>query len=96
MRFDHPVLDTVLLSAVVFGQSELHTLDALTDRLGISIPPEARHTAMGDTIATAAALEKLIPMLEAKGCVTFGQTVAAVRRHARLLKDVNVPVTAPA
>ena len=88
-RFDHPVLDTVLLSAVVFGQTEVHTLDALTERLGIVIPPEARHTAMGDTIATAAALERLIPMLEAKGLSTFGQTVAAVRRHARLLKDTN-------
>lgn len=88
-RFDHPVLDTVLLSAVVFGQTELHTLDALSERLGVTIPPEARHTAMGDTIATAAALERLIPMLEAKGCRTFGETIAAVRRHARLLKDVN-------
>jgi DNA polymerase-3 subunit epsilon len=89
IRFDHPVLDTVLLSAVVFGQGETHTLDALTERLGVEIPPEARHTAMGDTIATAAALERLIPLLEAQGCVTFGQTLAAVRRHARLLRDAN-------
>ncbi len=96
VRFDHPVLDTVLLSAVVFGQSETHTLDALTARLGIEIPLEARHTAMGDTIATAAALEKLVPLLEARGCVTFGQTLAAMRRHARLLRDVNAPRTAPA
>ncbi|MEE4119639.1 MAG: exonuclease domain-containing protein [Paracoccaceae bacterium] len=94
--FDHPVLDTVLLSAVVFGQSETHTLDALTERLGIEIPPEARHTAMGDTIATAAALEKLIPLLEARGLATFGQTVAAVRRHARLLKDANLAQPVPA
>ena len=28
--FDHPVLDTVLLSAVLFGQSEVHTLDVRT------------------------------------------------------------------
>ena len=96
VRFDHPVLDTVLLSAVVFGQSQTHTLDALTERLGITIPAEARHTAMGDTIATAAALERLIPMLEGQGCVTFGQTVAAVRRHARLLRDVNAPEHAEA
>jgi DNA polymerase-3 subunit epsilon len=89
VRFDHPVLDTVLLSAVAFGQSETHTLDALTERLGIEIPPEARHTAMGDTIATAAALERLLPLLEAQGCATFGQTLAAVRRHARLLRDAN-------
>lgn len=88
-RFDHPVLDTVLLSAVVFGQSETHTLDALTERLGIVIPPEARHTAMGDTIATAAALEMMIPMLEGQGYYTFGEVVTAVRKHGRLLKDVN-------
>ncbi|MEL6207697.1 MAG: 3'-5' exonuclease, partial [Pseudomonadota bacterium] len=95
-RFDHPVLDTVLLSAVVFGQAQTHTLDALTDRLGITIPPEARHTAMGDTIATAAALEKLIPMLAGQGITTFGEAIAACRRHARLLKDVNDPERVPA
>ncbi|WP_068113614.1 3'-5' exonuclease [Tropicimonas marinistellae] len=88
-RFDHPVLDTVLLSAVVFGQSETHTLDALTERLGIVIPAEARHTAMGDTIATAAALEMMIPMLEGRGYRTFGEVIAAVRQHGRLLKDAN-------
>lgn len=95
-RFDHPVLDTVLLSAVVFGQTEVHTLDALCERLGIVIPSEVRHTAMGDTVATATALERLIPMLEAKGIRTFGEAVAAARRHARLLKDVNAPEHAPA
>lgn len=98
VRFDNPVLDTVLLSAVVFGQSEVHTLDALADRLNIVIPPEDRHTAMGDTIATAAALEKLIPMLEAKGLRTFGEVITEVRKHRRLLKDVNpaTPTLEPA
>ncbi|MDV7143379.1 exonuclease domain-containing protein [Tropicimonas sp. TH_r6] len=94
-RFDHPVLDTVLLSAVVFGQSETHTLDALTERLGIVIPPEARHTAMGDTIATAAALEMMIPMLEGQGYRTFGEVIGAVRKHSRLLKDANSPDKVP-
>ena len=96
VRFDHAVLDTVLLSAVVFGQGEVHTLDALAERLGIVIPAEARHTAMGDAIATAAALEKMIPLLGAKGCTTFGQTVAAVRKHARLLRDANTDTHVPA
>ncbi len=94
-RFDHPVLDTVLLSAVVFGQSETHTLDALTERLGIVIPPEARHTAMGDTIATAAALEMMIPMLEGQGYRTFGEVIVAVRKHSRLLKDANTSEQVP-
>lgn len=87
--FDHPVLDTVLLSAVVYGQLEQHSLDALTARLGITIPEEARHTAIGDTVATADAFLKLIPMLKARGLHTFGDVLAEVRRHGRLLKDLN-------
>ncbi|MCC5974886.1 MAG: DNA polymerase III subunit epsilon, partial [Rubellimicrobium sp.] len=47
LRFDMAVLDTVLLSAVVYGQHDSHSLDALTHRLGIAIPEEARHTALG-------------------------------------------------
>ncbi len=88
-RFDHPVLDTVLLSAVVFGQHETHTLDALTERLGIHIPEAARHTAMGDTVATADAFLKMLPMLSARGLETFGDVVAEVKKHGRLLKDLN-------
>ncbi|MCE5974859.1 DNA polymerase III subunit epsilon [Sinirhodobacter sp. WL0062] len=88
-HFDNPILDTVLLSAVVFGQSETHSLDALTHRLGITIPEEARHTAIGDTVATADAFLKLLPALKARGLNTFGEVVAEVRKHGRLLKDLN-------
>ncbi|WP_343082272.1 3'-5' exonuclease [Ostreiculturibacter nitratireducens] len=88
-RFDHPILDTVLLSAVVFGQLEGHSLDALTHRLGITIPEEARHTALGDTVATADAFLRLLPMLKARGLNTFGDVLSEVRRHGRLLKDLN-------
>jgi DNA polymerase III subunit epsilon len=88
-RFDNPVLDTVLLSAVLFGQQEAHSLDALTARLGIAIPEEARHTALGDTVATADAFLKLMPMLRARGLDTFGAVLAEVRRHGRLLRDLN-------
>ncbi|PJF07894.1 exonuclease domain-containing protein [Pseudorhodobacter sp. MZDSW-24AT] len=89
VRFDNPVLDTVLLSAVVFGQHAVHSLDALTHRLGLTIPEEARHTAIGDTIATADAFLKLMPMLQGMGFATFGAVLTEVRRHGRLLKDLN-------
>ena len=89
LAFDHPILDTVLLSAVVYGQTEHHSLDALTARLGITIPEEARHTAIGDTVATADAFLKLVPMLRARGLESFGEVVAEVRKHGRLLKDLN-------
>jgi len=88
-RFDHPVLDTVLLSAVIYGQTEVHSLDALTARLGITIPEAARHTAIGDTVATADAFLKLLPMLRGRGFATFGEVLSEVRRHGRLLKDAN-------
>ncbi|MGZ3216787.1 exonuclease domain-containing protein [Paracoccus sp. T5] len=89
-HFDNRVLDTVLLSAMVWGQSAVHSLDALTERLGIVIPPEARHTAMGDTIATAEAFLRLIPALEAKGIERFEQAVDQARRHRRLIEDANL------
>ncbi len=84
-----PVLDTVLLSAVVYGQHEVHSLDALSHRLGITIPEEDRHTALGDTIATADAFLKLVPMLAGRGLETFGAVLTEVRKHGRLLKDLN-------
>ena len=89
VTFDMPVLDTVLLSAVVYGQHEVHSLDALSHRLGITIPEEDRHTAMGDTIATADAFLKLVPMLAGRGLDTFGAVLSEVRKHGRLLKDLN-------
>lgn len=89
LRFDNPVLDTVLLSAIVFGQSESHSLDALTARLGITLPEGARHTAIGDATATAEVLLKLLPALKARGLLTFGDVLQEMRRHGRLLKDSN-------
>ncbi|MFY0596744.1 MAG: 3'-5' exonuclease [Cognatishimia sp.] len=88
-KWDHPVLDTVLLSAVVFGTTADHSLDALCERLSIQIPTDLRHTALGDTIATAEAVLKLLPMLHGKGITTFGDLMQDTRRHSRLLNDLN-------
>ncbi|MDQ7262622.1 3'-5' exonuclease [Paracoccus sp. PS-1] len=90
-HFDNQVLDTVLLSAMLWGQSAPHSLDALTERLGIVIPPEARHTAMGDARATAEAYLRLIAALEAKGLDRFEDVLAEARRHRRLIDDANRP-----
>ena len=87
--WDHPILDTVLLSAVLFGASETHTLDALCERLDVTIPETLRHTALGDARATAEVLVRMLPMLEARGLTTFGAVIAETRRHGRLLEDLN-------
>lgn len=90
-HFDNRVLDTVLLSAMVWGGSVPHTLDALAERLGIEIPPDQRHTAMGDTLATAQAFLRLIPALESKGIERFEQVQSQARMFRRMIEDANLP-----
>ena len=86
VRFDNAVLDTVHLSAMVFGGSAEHTLDAICARLSVTIPQECRHTAAGDAEATAQALVAMLPILQARGLRTFGQVKAEARKHARILQ----------
>ena len=89
VAFDNPVLDTVLLSAVLFGGTEGHTLDEIVQRLEVDLPDEVRHTALGDAIATRDVFLRMIPMLEAQGLVTFGDVLTEMRKHNRLLPDLN-------
>lgn len=89
VKFDHPVLDTVLLSAVVFGESAEHTLDALADRLSVTIPEPLRHTALGDATATAQIYCRLLPLLEARGITTIADVSEAVKPIRGLVADLN-------
>jgi DNA polymerase-3 subunit epsilon len=91
-EFDHPVFDTVLLSATLFGQGEPHTLDALADRFGVVIPEKDRHTAYGDTVATAEVFQRMIPMLEARGIDTFDAVLDAMQKNSRLLREMHARV----
>ena len=82
--FDHPVLDTLLLSAVVHPNQESHRLEAIAERFNVTII--GRHTAMGDAIVTAEIFMKLIPLLAEKGIRTLGEARAAAQKtfYARL------------
>jgi DNA polymerase-3 subunit epsilon len=73
----HAVLDTRLLSAAVHGGTVEHTLDAAAERLGVVI--EARHSALGDALATAEVFARLLPLLRKRGIATVGQAVDASR-----------------
>jgi DNA polymerase-3 subunit epsilon len=85
-RFDQPVLDTVLMSAAIFGGSAVHTLDAICDRLGITIPQDKRHTAMGDAVATADAIVAMIAIFEARGIQTYRELQNEMSKHLRILR----------
>ena len=89
LAWDHPIVDTVLLSAVIYGTTEVHTLDALCQRLGVTIPENLRHTALGDAQATAEVLCKLLPMLHGRGIETLQDLFRETRKHSRLLQDMN-------
>ncbi len=84
LRFQQPVLDTLLLSAVVHPHQESHRLEAIAERFGITVL--GRHTALGDALVTAEVLLKLIPLLRDMGIVTLGQARAAAQQsyYARL------------
>jgi DNA polymerase-3 subunit epsilon len=82
--FDHPVLDTLLLSAVVHPNQESHRLEAIAERFDVTVI--GRHTALGDALVTAEVFQKLIPLLAEKGIHTLGQAREAAQKtyYARL------------
>jgi DNA polymerase-3 subunit epsilon len=82
--FDHPVLDTLLLSALIHPNQDSHRLEALAERFNVTVI--GRHTALGDAMVTAEVFVKLIPMLAEKGIHTLGQAREAAQKtyYARL------------
>ncbi len=84
LKFDHAVLDTLLLSAVIHPNQDSHRLEAIAERFGVTII--GRHTAMGDAIVTAEVFLKMLPLLAEKGVHTLGQAREAAEKtyYARL------------
>ena len=78
LRFDQPVLDTLLLSAVIHPNQDSHKLEAIAARLGINVI--GRHTALGDAFVTGEVFLKMIPLLAEMGIVTLRQALEAAEQ----------------
>ena len=84
VAFRQPVLDTLLLSAVVHPQQASHRLEAIAERLNVTV--HGRHTALGDALVTAEIWLRLIPLLAQQGIFTLRQAREAAQKtyYARL------------
>lgn len=82
--FHQPVLDTLLLSAVLHPNQESHRLEAIAERFNLTVL--GRHTALGDAMVTAEVLLRLIPLLGSMGIYTLRQAREATQKtyYARL------------
>jgi DNA polymerase-3 subunit epsilon len=78
LRFTQPVLDTLLLSAVLHPSLDDHRLEAIAERLGVQVI--GRHTALGDALLEAEIFLRLLPLLAARGIVTLRQALEASRQ----------------
>ncbi|MEW5909468.1 MAG: 3'-5' exonuclease [Thermodesulfobacteriota bacterium] len=78
VKFTNPVIDTLLLSAVVHSSHQSHDLEMIAKRMGVALV--GRHTALGDAIATAEIYLKLIPLLEKLGIRTLKEAWNASRK----------------
>jgi DNA polymerase III subunit epsilon len=84
VRFEQPVLDTLLLSALMHPNQDSHRLEAIAERFGVTII--GRHTALGDAMVTAEIFLKLLPLLAERGIHTLGQAREATQQtyYARI------------
>jgi DNA polymerase-3 subunit epsilon len=78
VRFTQPVLDTLLLSAVIHPNQESHRLESIAERLGINVI--GRHTALGDAFVTGEVFLKMVPLLAEMGIVTLRQALDAAQK----------------
>ncbi|MCB0168830.1 MAG: DNA polymerase III subunit epsilon [Anaerolineae bacterium] len=84
IKFINPVLDTLLLAAVVHPNQQDQSIEAIAHRLGVNV--FGRHTSLGDAIVTGEIFLKLISLLAEQGIETLEQARAAAEKtyYARI------------
>jgi DNA polymerase-3 subunit epsilon len=75
VKFENPILDTLLLSIIVEEDRTDHTLENIGQWLGVDVL--GSHATMGDCFVTAQIFLRLLELLEAQGITTLGEVIAA-------------------
>jgi DNA polymerase-3 subunit epsilon len=88
VEFNNPILDTLLLSAIVDSQAD-QSLSGICQRFGLR--NDGRHTALGDCLLTAQIFLALLAPLAAKGIKTLGQALTASRQILALRRQQAKP-----
>jgi DNA polymerase-3 subunit epsilon len=78
VRFTHPVLDTMLLAAVIQPDLPSAGLEGIAERFGV--PVLGRHTALGDAIMTGEIFVRMIPLLAERRILTLREAREASQR----------------
>lgn len=89
VAFDNPLLDTLLLAALVLPSRKDQTLEAIARRLGTQV--YSRHTSLGDALTAAEIYLKLQSLLAMQGIHTFGQAREACERIKKHIDYSGVP-----
>jgi DNA polymerase III epsilon subunit family exonuclease len=76
-------LDILLLAVALIDDLRNDNLEGLTAYLGVDV--HDRHNALGDSLMEAETLACLLPRLEDKGIVTYGEAMAFSQKAKRIL-----------
>lgn len=81
-QIDNPILDTLFLSYALHKDTEGHSLEAIAERMGITI--EGRHSSLGDARAAAHIFLGLMALLPGRGVRTLADAKAFCDKHLLL------------
>jgi DNA polymerase III subunit epsilon len=84
IRFNHPILDTLILSSLISPHLESHNLEVLAERYHLAI--KNRHSALDDALLTGRIFLKMVALLAEKNITTLKEAEKASREtyYARI------------